>query len=343
MGIEKENLRGKKVLVIKLYSFGDIVQTTPALRALKNSGAEVHFLCADRVRDIALLLDGADRVHTFDPGKIAEFLRITAVLRREKFDIAVNFHRDRKSYIFTQMLGARRNSGFRWKQLGKSLDFSAEFNPALHETERYLSVTDAAGAQRQRWHTRIKIPEAPEVKIDIPDTAVNIGLFPGGGVNPGTVMFTKRWPVENFIELGKIISARGAGVFVFGGEMDRVNVEKTAGAVPGAVEVITGMADFVHYVSKMSCFAGPDTGPLHIAAAAGVNTIGLFGPSSPDVFGARGGNSVNITADESCPPCYEPESVHKKEFLKCTDNICMKKIKVSKVLEEIKKMLGERF
>ncbi|HDT15044.1 MAG TPA: glycosyltransferase family 9 protein, partial [Firmicutes bacterium] len=90
-------------------------------------------------------------------------------------------------------------------------------------------------------------------------------------------------------------------------------------------------------------FVGPDTGPLHIAAAAGVNTIGLFGPSSPDVFGARGVNSVNITADENCSPCYEPESVHKKFFLKCTDNICMKKITVPMAAAEIKKMLGEQF
>jgi hypothetical protein len=59
------------------------------------------------------------------------------------------------------------------------------------------------------------------------------------------------------------------------------------------------------------------------------------------VFGARGKNSLNLWEKADCAPCYEPGTVHKKEFLKCADNVCLQGIAVGMVLEKIEDLLAK--
>ena len=151
-------------------------------------------------------------------------------------------------------------------------------------------------------------------------------------------MPSKRWPVQNFNALIKKLENAGRAVYVFGAPFDRAVMEEAAKGT-GAVLIERSLRDFAFYAGGMDVFISCDTGPLHIAAALGVKTIGLFGPTSPDVFGARGKNSINLWRRQDCAPCLEPGTVHKKEFLKCADNACMKNISVEIVLEAVEKLL----
>ena len=162
-------------------------------------------------------------------------------------------------------------------------------------------------------------------------------LFRSGN-NPGTVMATKRWPVEKFNELIKKFEKDGMAVCVFGAGFD-ANVIAEATKDTSAEVIISGLTDMAFYISKMNLFIACDTGPLHMAAALGTKTIGLFGPSSPAIFGAMGKHTVNIWEKIPCAPCYEPATVFNREFLKCGDNVCMKKITVEQVYKVAKDML----
>ncbi|HNZ30073.1 MAG TPA: glycosyltransferase family 9 protein, partial [Candidatus Goldiibacteriota bacterium] len=171
------------------------------------------------------------------------------------------------------------------------------------------------------------------------------GLFPGGGKNPGTVMVTKRWPVSGFAALIDMLKEKNITPYILGGEIDTDVAEEIIKLSPDVRFLKTAdLKQLAYVISKMDVFVAGDTGPLHMAAALGVKTIGLFGPSSADLVGVRGKNSVNIWQKEKCSPCYIPETVHKKEFLKCTDNICMKNISAETVSAEITKLLkkGEK-
>jgi heptosyltransferase-2/heptosyltransferase-3 len=331
-------LKNKKVLVVKLCCIGDIIQLTPALRALKEGGCEVHLLCAKWAAEIAAMVPFIDRIHIADMKAPFSIAKAIWRLRTEKFGLVINFHRDLKSYIFISCLGAVRRAGFDWKNGGFFLDERFKYNPAIHETERYLSITDGLGFNSKDKYTSLKPPAAAAMQFSIKENVLKVGIFPAGGNNPGTVMPTKRWPVYRFNELIKKFEARGAVVYVFGAEFDRPII---SAAIEGtnASPVITGLKDFAFYAAKMDIFIGCDTGPMHIASALGVKTIGLYGPSSPEIFGARGINSVNLWMKQACAPCYEPSTVLKREFLRCADNICMKAITTEMVLEAADKLL----
>lgn len=330
----------KKVLVIKLCCFGDVIQVTPALKNLKNSGCEIHYLCMEYVKPLLELVPFVDRIFVINLNSIIKIFNTLSELNKENYDLVINLHRDLKSFLFIFFINAKMKVGFKWGISFLFLNRSFEFNSNIHESERYLSIIRGVGFEVADKSTKIRIPDWINEKIEISGNK-KIGIFPGGGVNPGTVMYTKRWPIKNFIELSEMLIKDGFSVYVFGGLIDRPLIDEIKKAVPVAKEIMTvGIQDFVYYVSKMDIFIAGDTGPLHIAAATEIKTIGLFGPSSPDLVAPLNINSTYIKANIACSPCYLPETVHKREFLKCKDNICMKKITPEMVYKTIKSKIG---
>ncbi len=326
----------RKILVIKLCCLGDIIQVTPVLKNLKNAGCEIHYLCVSYVKPLVELIPFVDKIYIINLSNLLSVIKTVFILNKENYDTIINFHRDLKSFFFMSFIKAKTKTGFKWGLSNVFLTKSFEVKADIHESERYLSIIEGLGFKITDKTTEIKIPQYAVEKIEISGTK-KIGIFPGGGVNPGTTMYTKRWQIENFIELSKILIKQGWIVYAFGGQMDKYLIEEIKKSVPEVKEVMTRtINDFVYYVTRMDIFIAPDTGPLHIAAAAGVKTIGLFGPSSPLLVAPPNSNSQYLWGKEDCSPCYIPETVHKKEFLKCKDNKCMKKITVDMVLEKIK-------
>jgi len=334
----RENI--KKVLVVKLCCMGDIIQVTPSLRALYNEGKEVHFLCNPWVKDVVDAIPYLRKKYIIDFRDIGGVFKVLSGLRGEKYDLIINFHRDLVSNLFILFAGARYRAGFNWKGQGVFLTSKFEFDPKIHEAERYLSIIDKLGFKIADDYTYIERPDIADKKYKGESKRIKIGLFPGGGKNPGTVMPTKRWPVENFIKLADMLKKNGNDVYIFGGETDVDVTEQLRKAKPDMNFIITPLIkEFMYYASLMDVFVGGDTGPMHIVSAMGIRTIALFGPSSPALVGARGKNVYNIFKGIDCSPCYEPTTVHNRKFLKCKNNICMKEITPEEVNAVIVEML----
>ena len=331
-------LSEKKVLVVKLCCIGDIIQLTPALRALKARQNRVHLVCVPWVKDVAAMVPFLDKIHIAEMKSPFGIIKTILELRKEKFDLVINYHRDLKSFVFVSMLGARNKAGFDWGLAGALVDSRFEFDPKIHETQRYLSVTRGLHVPDSGVYTELKPPARAGIEFEIDGKKRSVGIFPAGGNNPGTVMAAKRWPAQNFNELIKAFEKDGLAVYVFGADFDAPVIEEAVIGTTAKV-LISGLNDFSYYASKMDLFIACDTGPLHLVAALGVKTIGLYGPTSPDIFGARGRHSLNMWEKQSCAPCYEPATVLKREFLRCGDNVCMKKITVELVYKAAKAVI----
>jgi ADP-heptose:LPS heptosyltransferase len=333
-----ESEKRKKVLVIKLCCLGDIVQTTPALRAFHEAGLEVHLLCSKWVKDIAGMVPFIDKTHVIDAGNPLSAAAALFRMRREKFDIAVNFHRDLKSFIFMKLAGARLTAGFEWKGSGGMVDRAFKFNPDIHETQRYLSVARGLGFKTDNEYTQLS---AVPSELDGASGRLKIGIFPAGGSNPGTVMPTKIWPAEKFNALIRMLEENNAAVYAFGSVQDRPSVENAVKGTGAKIMITRAIGEFASYAAGLDAFVASDTGPLHIAAALGIPAIGIFGPTSPEHFGARGKKSVNLRESGACldSPCCEPGTFHKRKFLDCADNICMKAVTPEKVFGAIMESL----
>jgi ADP-heptose:LPS heptosyltransferase len=329
----------KKVLLIKLCCIGDIIQATPAMRAVAATNAEIHYLCIDWVKDLVDMIPFVSKKFVINTSNITSVISTIAALRKEKYDLVINFHRDTKSYVFSALLGAKHRAGFDWKGQGWFLNSRFNFDSCMHESLRYLSIVIGLGYEPRGEETEIKVP-ASHGRYEIKGKK-KIGLFPGGGKNPGTTMTTKRWPIESFTELAGKLQTSGYTVHFIGGELDRDVLANAELRIKNAEFIITkDLKELAGVLSSMDVVVAGDTGPLHMAAALGVKTIGLFGPTSAALVGPRNGKNINIWKKIECAPCYEPGTVHYGEYLKCTDNRCMKEISVGEVADAIEKLFN---
>jgi ADP-heptose:LPS heptosyltransferase len=130
-----------------------------------------------------------------------------------------------------------------------------------------------------------------------------------GGIRPRPyVMFVpggsahrpeKRWPVENYAELARILYARGYDVAIIGGVQETPLAHAIQRVVPRARD-LTGRTDFSRIAvlgAKASLAVGNDTGPLHLAAAAGAPTVVLFSKASDPALTAPRGRVVILQAE----------------------------------------------
>jgi ADP-heptose:LPS heptosyltransferase len=204
-----------------------------------------------------------------------------------------------------------------------------------HTVARNLELLATIGIDGRLSHVRLSVPvNAPGVSngADTNDPRPPIGLFPGAGHS------FKRWPPERFIALGKELARRFAVIVFAGPGEPGLGEEVAAGIGPGARPQSGPLRDMLSQIARCRLFIGNDTGPSHCAAALGVPTIALFGPTDPDVTGPFGQRVVCMRSEEPCGPCYRGRGKYN-----CTHHSrkCLEGITVEQVLAAANEMLTQ--
>lgn len=147
----------------------------------------------------------------------------------------------------------------------------------------------------------LKLQQPPSPKLYLPDDSGAETLIPDGAkilaLGPASNWHAKTWPEENFIELTKRLlkdRLKGWRVAVFAAEPERDQVKNVLAAFPDAIDAV-GWGDPLQVAAALSrchLFIGNDSGLMHIAAAVGIKTIGLFGPTHDSVYGPWNGHVV---------------------------------------------------
>jgi ADP-heptose:LPS heptosyltransferase len=159
----------------------------------------------------------------------------------------------------------------------------------------------------------------------------------------------KRWPVESFGELVRRIVDAGVGVALVGGPDDRSvadRVRHVVGESVGSDSVLPPelLVDLVGQLSldevaalavKSRAYVGNDSGPSHLAEAAGARVVMLFGPSDPIVYGPRSRRATSVSSGLWCSPCFVDGRV-----APCANVICMSSISVERVWSQLAPLLA---
>lgn len=207
------------------------------------------------------------------------------------------------------------------------------------------------------------------VRERLPADRPFVVLHCAGGTNPGMTLLRKRWPIESFRELADRIVQAGGTVVLVGSPEDRTALSgcgslNRPSSPPDAATRRLGetsppgsschtptpnphppvpIIDFVGELTldelaelarRAAVYVGNDTGPTHLAEAAGANVVMLFGPSDPIVYGPRRRDAVALTAGLWCSPCFENGRV-----APCANVICMRSISVDRVWREVSRFL----
>lgn len=350
----------KKILILKLCCLGDMVFILPAISNLKKNfpEAKITLISSSWVKNIYKYIPDVNNFLIFDPpfkgsfvDKISSAYKLLRIIRKENFDLALACHRDSSFGTILKISGIRYRLGFRNTSF---INYYSEYDDSVHETLRYLKILKENGLEATDVEpklNRIRNVESIKEKNDINTDYPIIGIFPFGGINPGTTMKIKRWDLKNYLILIEKLSIeyQGYTIILFEGTH---NDEKFDNDIkfPGNIKIHSIIDNDLMY--SCDVFISADTGALHLAAAFGIHTIGLFGPSDPRLVGPLNYNKdiihKNIWKQPVCSPCYTPQTAidrNNKKYYKGKEFICnkgthecMKNISVEEVFNSLKEI-----
>jgi ADP-heptose:LPS heptosyltransferase len=153
-------------------------------------------------------------------------------------------------------------------------------------------------------------PPLPVIWTAPEDTARAATLLPAGRpwlvLGPTANWHRKVWPAERFAELALRLTAPdgafpGAGIAILGGpgDQERSMATPVLTALPQALDLVgkLDLPEVAAVLARAAIFIGNDSGLMHLAAAAGAPTLGLFGPTPSDEYGPAGPKASAVLAD----------------------------------------------
>jgi ADP-heptose:LPS heptosyltransferase len=306
-----------RIAVLRANRVGDLVFVLPALAALRERwpdaelvllGCRWHagFLAGrpgpvDRVE----VVPPSEGVNTLDgpPAGEAELEAWFARRRDEGFDLAVQLHGGgRFSNPFVARLGAARTAGLRAED-ASGLDVEVPYVYWQSEVLRALEVTRALGCPPVDPAPALAVTEA-----DRADAAAHAPSVPYAVLCPGASDGRRRWPPERFAAVGDALAADGLRVLVTGSADERAVVGAVVAGMDAPADALAGavsLGGLLALLAGAAVVVTNDSGPLHLAGAAGTPTVGVYWAGNV-INGAppfRAGHRPLLSFRTACPRC----------------------------------------
>jgi heptosyltransferase-2 len=307
----------KKILIFKLCCFGDTVFITPAIKSLKENFPEAKIIYAHSkwvgsIINYIPFIDGDILFeHVYGKNifkKIYGTLKFIKRTRREKFDLVFVGHRSNVLSLILKACSIKYRLGFRTT---KHLTHTGIFRSEQPEFRRYLQIFSENGLKTSKSPPEL-IARARDItrkSLGLNSDTQLLGIYPMGGINPGTIMHIKRLDLENYFKLIPLLNKEfpKLNIIIFEGKMN----EEKIGALPEINAFVREIDNDL--ISACDYFISGDTGSLHIAAAMGISTLAIFGPSNPGILAPVNtpGHPVKhgyIWKAPFCSPCYTADT-----------------------------------
>ena len=286
------------VLVVKLGSIGDIIHTLPAVSAIRKSMPQTEISWVVEHRSSEILRDNPILDHLIEVDTKAlrrglmsgETLRAPRQqlrrLRASAFDLAIDFQGLLKSASIARLSGARRVFGFSRESLREPasrifLSKTVRIPPQTHVIRKNLELVKAA--------LDIPVPyAADDFEFPIGSSpayereAESVINGPFAILNPGGGWPTKLWSADRFGRLADELWSHFGfkSLITYGPGEQALAASVAAGAQSlQATPVSLSLKGFYELARRAEVYVGGDTGPTHIAVAAGTPIVGLFGPT----------------------------------------------------------------
>jgi len=359
-----------KILVVKLAGIGDLLTALPALEALRKryGGAEITALVTPQT---ASLLRGSrlvDQVIVLDkylydtpygvlrPRRFAELARLAARLRHQHFDAAVLLHHMitwpgvlKYGFLMAAASAPLRVGLADGRARFLNLSVRDRGFGAVHEVEYWLQVVELLGASNPR--PAVRLPLGPEEEAEASERWAGLGLGPADrvvAIHPGTGNYSpvRRWSPEGFSAVGESLAEDGLIPMVVAGPGEEGLAREIVAGVRAPSILLQGVPSLRHLAAALSrcrLFVGNDSGVMHLAAAAGVPVVAVFGPSNHRAWGPydpTGDRSRIVRVDLPCSPClYRGQSLGLRYG--CGDPRCLQRVLPAMVVAAARDLLRQ--
>lgn len=307
-----------RILIKAVNWLGDLVMSLPAMRAVRHSWPDAYLAVLVK-RELAGFFDGAGWLDEVIPYSVARGIpglgdrrRIVADIRARRFDLAILMPNSFESALWAAAARIPIRAGF-----------AADLRSPMLTRRAAIPVHAQQGHQVNQWLTMVRetlgivgdaqdfsiVAHAPHVARMREWLAAKrkraaaplIAIATAAAFGPA-----KEWPPEKFGALIDRAAEHGAESILVGAPAESARAMQVAelsraGAIIAAGE--TGIGELIALLSLCGGFAGNDSGAMHLAAALGIPTVGIFGSTNPIRTGPMGPRARFIWHHIECSPC----------------------------------------
>jgi heptosyltransferase-2 len=328
------------VIVVRAPNWlGDTVMALPALAALRSGFPEARITVVGRWAPLLRGQGVADALLPY-PRSLGERRRLAGVLRQDRADLALVLPNSLEAALVACLWGGRRRIGF--DSDGRHLlltDAVPLPSPRLHQVDEYRLLVDrtgaASGPERPVWKIAGDRGAPAEVAallaaLGIPAAARVVGLHVGSAGGPA-----KQWAAERFGRLADRLIEDGLTPLLLGAPEDTGAAEEARRAARSAIASAVGRdrpALLPALLVRLDCLVSGDTGVAHLAAAVGIPTVTLFGPTDARLTAPRSKATRVVDRQVPCAPCF---------LSRCPiDHGCMSGIEVDQVARRVREAVA---
>jgi len=294
------------LLVVRTSAMGDIIHALPAVAALRRTLSAnvgwvveerwVELLCAPSASLAGPLSPGrplVDRIHVVNtktwrrsllsPDTWKQIYASTADLRGPRYQMAIDFQGSLRSGFIARLSGAGEIYGFAHPREKSAQWFYThpQVSDAAHVIEQNFSLAGGLASGRLAI-CRPELPrdQAAELDCDLYLKQNQIRQFVL--INPGAGWGAKQWPAQRYGQIAKRLSEDGLMSLINYGPSEEALSKTTETSSEGHARMIAlSLTQLIAFTRRAALFIGGDTGPMHMAAALGVPTVSIFGPTDP--------------------------------------------------------------
>lgn len=339
----------RTILILKFFGMGSILLSTPLLTRLYEQfpHARVFYLSFDANSTLLKRLPYPLTVLSIRTDSIVHFIGDTFLalktLRRQHIDMAFDLEFFSKfSTLLSAFSGATNNVGYAlptfWRR--RNITHAVPLDRTSHVAQVFLNQLSVVGVVTGTVPPLALLQATTsetismERKLGLSSNGVNCYVV---NINAGPTAPERRWPPGGFIETARHIAATdsAARLFFIGMREEQAYVGLALSGAPDLRERATNCAgllslgELIALLQRSRFIVTNDSGPMHLAAAAGTRAVALFGPESPQFYGPLGDARV-VYKGIACSPCL---NMYNAKLFVCPYNArCMKEIAVGDVI-----------
>ncbi len=338
--------RVRQVLLLNFTALGDLLFSTPAIRALKETYP--HWRLDLLVKpQFASLMETNPHIHRLwrYPGRGLGLLKLMQELKQEGFDLTIILHgNDPEASLLARAAGSPFIIGSAKSPLAFAYSAGVlQTDPFRHAIEHRLDFVRLVGADTGDKRMEVFLHPEQDKKAEAILLSY-FGFLPPMllAIHPSAREPHRCWPLERFAEIGRYLWDRHRASFlIICSREERPVADALAANLPGQALVTGGLYDLVTTASLLKhcqLFLGNDSGPFHLALALKVPSIALLSSDHPLRIGPYqvDWGTYLYQKEEVCgeEPCLKR---------KCSDNRCLQAIQVPEVIGAIKTWWEPRF
>lgn len=352
------DLTGKRILIVKQSSLGDIVHTFPVVHALKRCypSCRIGWIVEQAFASLVGADPAVDTVYpihvpsTSNPDSpwyayvqaftatVGVLRNLRASFREEPYDLILDLHASFRSGMFALMNPGGERVGF-----SDARELNTWFHhhlvkveaASMHAVEKNLLFCSFVGCAPQTADFYLATDRADEQEAD--GFLQECGVPPErifAYVNPTARWQSKFWIGSRWAELCDRLAVAGVGTVFGGSKGDLPYIDDIVGQMTQPAVVAAGRLSLTQSVALMkrsAVYVGLDTGPMHIAAMTKTPVVALFGPTHPERVGPYGVKNTVVQADKLACLCCRKRV--------CAQHDCMRGITVSTVFDRVMAIL----